>query len=196
MAEVTYISVVWTAGDTMTEAKLDNMVANDRAVDAMAQGVEFAERASPSTPGANKLHVYGKDKAGLATLYMINDNGDDLEISERHSVFTFTYPDTMRVDTSVSPVLIVTRAMEIEKAYAAVKTAPVGADLIFDINKNASTIWATQGDRLKITDGNTSGNETDFDTTSLAEGDILTLDVDQVGSSTAGADATIELKCK
>jgi len=44
MVEVTYTDVTWTAGDILTEAKLDNMVANDRAVDAMANGVMFTER--------------------------------------------------------------------------------------------------------------------------------------------------------
>ena len=69
MPEVTYTSTVWTAGDTITEAKMDNMVANDRAVDAMNNGVQMTERADPSTPTGNTLHVYVKDKSGVSALY-------------------------------------------------------------------------------------------------------------------------------
>jgi len=196
MAEITYVEVTWTAGDIITEAKQDNMTANDRAVDAMYQGVEFTERSSPSTPGSNKIHIYAKDKNGVATIYMINDAGTDAEISERHSTFVFTYVDFVGVGTSVTPVLIAPRTLTIVKAYANVKTNPTGADLILDINKNASTIWSTQANRLTISDGNTSGTQTSFNTTTLAEGDILTLDIDQIGSTVPGADLTVSLKCK
>lgn len=77
MPEVTYTTVSWTAGDVLTEAKLDNMVANDRAVDAMNNGIELAERAAPSTPVANRLHVYAKDVSGYTELYGIDGDGKD-----------------------------------------------------------------------------------------------------------------------
>ncbi len=196
MAETTWVPVVWTGGDFITEAKMDSMVANDRAVDAMAQGIEFIERASPSTPASNKLHLYCQDKSGVPTLYMIKDDGTNSEISERHSTFYFPFQDTLVVGTSVCPTIIVTRALTIVKAYAVVKTAPTDASIIVDINKNGSTIWSTQDDRLTIADGATTGNTTSFNTTSLVEGDLLTLDIDQVGSTVAGADLTVALKCK
>lgn len=195
MAETTYTSVVWTTGDTITEAKMDNMVANDRAVDAMAQGVEFTERAAPSTPAANKLHLYVKDKDGVPTLYAINDAGTDFEIGERHSTLVFTYPDALVVGASVSSLLVATRDMTITKAYANVKTAPTGQAIVIDINKNGTTIWSTQANRVQIAAAASSGTQTSFNTTSLAEGDVLTMDIDQVGSGTAGADLTVSLKC-
>lgn len=196
MAEVTYVSVVWTAGDTITEAKLDNMVANDRAVDAMYQGIELTERASPSTPGANKVHFYAKDKAGVPTLYTINDAGTDYELSEGRPTFIFTITGTLATGTSKTPIIPVHRDLTIVRAYAVVKTAPTGASIIIDINKNASTIWATQANRLTIVAGATSGNQTSFDTTALLADDSLTLDVDQVGSTIAGTDLTVSLRCK
>ncbi len=196
MAEVTYVEVVWTAGDIITEAKMDNMVANDRAVDAMLNGIEFTERATPSTPASNKIHLYAKDKSGVSTLYAIHDGGVDFEISERHSTFVFTYPDALIADTDVCPTLVATRSLEIVKVYANVKTAPTGADLIVDINKNGSTIWSTQANRLTIAASAVAGTQTSFNTTALVEGDKLTLDIDQVGSTVAGEDLTVEIKCK
>jgi len=204
MAEVTYTSVTWTAGDIITEAKMDNMVANDRAVDAMNNGVQFTERATPSTPSANNVHIYAKDKSGVATLYGINDVATDFEISERHSTFVFTYPDVLSTGVSVVPLLVATRPLTIVKAYANVKTAPTGVvgtpiagkSLVLDVNKNSSTVWSTQSDRLSIVDGATSGSQTNFNTTSLVEGDTLSLDIDYVGSTVAGADLTVEIKVK
>ena len=197
MAETTYTAVTWTAGDYITEAKMDNMVANDRAVDAMANGIEFTERAAPDTPAANKVHLYGKDKSGVPTLYAINDAGTDYELSEGRPTFLFTIVGTLATGTSLTPILPVHRDLTIVKAYAVVKTAPTGADLVIDINKGGTSIWnATQANRLTISASATSGSQTSFDTTALSADDSLTLDVDQVGSTVAGADLSVYLRCK
>lgn len=87
MVEVTFTTVSWTAGDYLTEAKMDLMVANDRAVDAMAQGILFSERAAPSTPAVNKLHLYAKDKSGVSTLYYKKDDGVVVEIGAAEGGF-------------------------------------------------------------------------------------------------------------
>ena len=202
MAEVTYSSVVWTAGDIITEAKLDSMVANDRAVDAMNNGVQLDERATPSTPAANKLHLYAKNKSGVSTLYTINAGGTDYELSEGRPCFSFSLTGGLYVLTSVAPLCIVHRALTIIKAYAVVKTAPTGVagtpiagmSLVLDINRNGSTIWSTTDNRLSIANGDTTGTQTSFNTT-LVEGDNLSLDIDYVGSTVAGADLTVLLRC-
>lgn len=197
MPDVYYTTVTWTAGDVITEAKLDNMVANDRAVDAMANGVELTERSDPSTPGANKVHLYAKDKSGVPTLYAINDAGTVYELSEGRPTFLFTIEGSLVASTNLTPLLLAHRALTIVKAYAAVKTAPTGADLIIDINKNGTSIWATtQANRLKILANATTGQQTSFDTTTLTEADQLTLDIDQIGSTISGSDLTVYLRCK
>ena len=194
---MSYVSVVWTAGDIITEAKLDAMVANDREPEAMYQGVEMTERSSPGTPDANKLHLYCKDKGGISTLYVINDAGTDYELSEGRPSFMFTVPGSLYTTTSATPIHIVHRTLTITKVYAAVKTAPTGASLIIDINKGGTSIWSgDQGNRVAITAGNYSGTSTSFTTTALAEEDQLTLDIDQVGSTISGSDLTVLLKCK
>lgn len=102
---------------------------------------------------------------------------------------------TLTTGTSLTPAMVVVTAQTITKVYAYVKTAPTGASILIDINKNGTSIWnTTQANRLAITAGNNSGDQTSFDTTSLAEGDVLTFDIDQVGSSVSGADLTIVVK--
>lgn len=109
--------------------------------------------------------------------------------------FVFTVTGALVTGTSLAPLLIATQTLTITKVYVNVKTAPTDADLIIDINKNGTSIWnSTQANRATISDGATSGTQTSFDTTSLSEGDILTLDIDQIGSTVAGADLTVVVK--
>ena len=79
-------------------------------------------------------------------------------------------------------------------ARVMVGTAPTGANLIVDVNKNGTTIYTTQGNRPTVTAGsNAGGPGTTPDVTSLVAGDYLTVDVDQVGSTVAGADLTVSV---
>lgn len=67
-----YIDVTWTGGDTITEAKMDNMVSNDRAEDAHAAGVHLNNNAS----------IKGTDSG--STLYNLikMNSADEIEIGE------------------------------------------------------------------------------------------------------------------
>lgn len=196
MAETTYTTITWTAGDFITEAKMDNMVANDRAVDAMEQGIELVERADPSTPAGNRLHLYAKDKAGVPTLYVINDAGTIYELAESTPCYEFPIASEAFVTSLAAPPLLVIRDSEIVSVNAYANTAPVGASLIFDINLNGTTIWSTQANRVTITASAQTGSQSSFNTTDLSENDVLTLDVDQVGSSTPGSDIVVKVKTK
>ena len=82
----------------------------------------------------------------------------------------------------------------ISRIDAYVDTAPTGASIICDINKNGVSVWAvTQANRITINVGAGSGSQTSFDTTEVVSGDYFTLDIDQVGSSTAGSDLSLAL---
>jgi len=111
-----------------------------------------------------------------------------------YHTIVFTIAGTVSTSTNKAPSIIMPYAATIVKAYAYARTAPTGAALIFDINKNGTTIWTTQNNRLQIAAGANTGTQTSFDVTSLAESDRLDIDVDQVGSTVAGADVTVELK--
>ena len=73
----------------------------------------------------------------------------------------------------------------------AAKTAPAGAALIVDILKNGVSLLASQ---LTLAAGATQATSTAFVTgAAIALGDLLTLNVVQVGSTTAGQDITIQM---
>jgi hypothetical protein len=89
--------------------------------------------------------------------------------------------------------VVVTGNYTISKCWAVAKTAPTGADLIIDVHVNGTTIWSTQANRITILANATSGSQTSFNTTALNAGDVLSIDVDQVGSTIPGTGITVEL---
>ena len=78
---------------------------------------------------------------------------------------------------------------------ASIDTAPTGADVIFDVNKNGTTLFTVQANRLTIAAGtNAAAEVTSMDVTGFAVGDYLTVDVDQIGSTVAGSDAVLSIR--
>jgi hypothetical protein len=126
---------------------------------------------------------------------LITYQGSPLGISGG-SKFTFDLAIGINAQTgtSLTNAAIVTDNCTASKVYAYCKTAPTGQALIFDINLNGTTIWSTQSNRVQIAASGTSGSSTTFNTASLTEGDILTIDIDQIGSSDPGKDITVILK--
>lgn len=88
------------------------------------------------------------------------------------------------------------RTLTFLEVYLEVGTAPTGASLIVDVKKNGTTIWSTTGNRAAIAASATSGSSTTFNTTTMANGDRLTFDVVQVGSTIAGSDLTLQVVMK
>lgn len=72
------------------------------------------------------------------------------------------------------------------RAYA--DTAPTGATLIADVNKNGTTIFTTQGNRPTVAIAGNASSTTAPDVTAVAAGDRISVDIDQIGSGTAGSD--------
>lgn len=84
------------------------------------------------------------------------------------------------------------RTLTLVGAWVAANTAPTGATIIADVNKNGTTVFTTQGNRPTVAiSGNGGGISATPDVTSLADGDYLTVDIDQVGSTVAGSNVTI-----
>ena len=74
---------------------------------------------------------------------------------------------------------------------AYVGTAPTGTTAIFDVHKDGTTIYTTQGNRPTIAISGFASTETAPDVTAWAEDSYLTFETDQVGSDDEGADSSI-----
>lgn len=98
----------------------------------------------------------------------------------------FTETGTLRMPLDASYMIVGVRLMA--------GTAPSGASILIDVNKNGTTIFTTQSNRPTIASGaNAGGPGATPNVTALVAGDYLTVDIDQVGSTTAGSDLVVSI---
>lgn len=84
---------------------------------------------------------------------------------------------------------------EIVNVTAVVGTAPTGATLIVDVEKDGVTIFTTQANRPVVPiAGTESPVSARPDVTQVAAGEVLALQVDQIGSTVAGADLDVSIQ--
>lgn len=86
--------------------------------------------------------------------------------------------------------------MKLTSVKVVVDTAPTGANLIVDIHTGTAggtTIFTTQANRPTISAGNKTGTDFIPDITDIAEDTEFSLYIDQIGSTVAGSDLTVEL---
>lgn len=123
-----------------------------------------------------------------------DDPGNDATVVtliavSRMAVFTFTgvlavTPGTIRIYNKTGFTITVSQV------FLSVSLAPTTQAIIVDINKNGTTIFTTQANRPQIAAGANTGFTTTIDVPTLADGDYFTMDIDQVGSGTPGANLT------
>ena len=138
-----------------------------------------------TTPGNSRY--YGTNSGGTKGYHALPVATKTLPYSIYGNLVTETGSFRLYNDTSSS--------WTIQSVRATVGTAPTGSSLVIDININGTTIFTTQGNRPTITaGGSTSGKVINMDIVTVATGQYLTVDVDQVGSTTPGRDLTVQLE--
>ena len=174
-----YVTVTWTGGDTITEAKLDNMVANDRAEDAHESGIYLLN-------STGKVQFRNASSSLDAQIY--EDSNNILQFVRGAGGFAgLDINLATQIRGSISQIANAvqfppaTRAMTINEVLVQVASDGVqaGGQMTFDINKNGTSIWASnQGNRVKLNSASARGTQTSFDTTSVSKYDNFSLDVD------------------
>ena len=92
-------------------------------------------------------------------------------------------------------------ACAISRIDATVTTAPTGSTILIDVNEcttptSCTSIWsATQANRLTVNTSAFTASQTTFDDSSIALGNYLGFDLDQVGSTVAGSNLTVTVVC-
>src|SRR6266545_8352971 len=84
-------------------------------------------------------------------------------------------------------------AVTITAVRASVGSAPTGASVIVDVNKNGVTIFSTQSNRPAIAAGTVTDLADAINVPAVGAGEYLTVDIDQVGSSTPGSDLSVTI---
>ena len=82
--------------------------------------------------------------------------------------------------------------MTVTQVFAKVGTAPVGSTIIVDIHNNGTTILSTKisidaSEKTSLT----AATPPVISVPGLTQGDEITIDIDQIGASTAGKDLTV-----
>jgi hypothetical protein len=109
---------------------------------------------------------------------------------------TFSAAGTVAVKTGAHR-FYVEDGLTVVSVRASVGTAPTGASLIVDVNRNGTSLWATTtANRPTIAASGNTALAGAMDTDALVAGDYLTIDIDQVGSTVAGADLTVIVRMR
>jgi hypothetical protein len=108
----------------------------------------------------------------------------------------FNYPGTLAVTVGTGKYPIKGGTYTIISVAAYANSAPTGAAVIIDVNKNDTTIFGTQANRPTIAAGSKAATVGAFSVSSLTDGDFISIDIDQVGSTAAGGDLVVVVRMK
>lgn len=133
--------------------------------------------------------IYVRDATGVAW------------VSTMVQSFRISIQGALAAETNIVPPIVFPSGGTINKVSVRVGTAPVGAAITLDLNKY-STSEVSQGSIFdgetlpSIVAGDYHISVSDFHSTYgvLAADEYLTLDIDSVGSSTAGADLSLTIE--
>lgn len=193
LGAITYTAVSWTTGDVITEAKMDNMVANEQAYDShAAQGVLLN----------NNKSFAGKNAAGNANLNLIKLGSDDKVVIGDGNT------DVLKASTIVIQVFDGgdNTATGDGKAYFQVPPELAGMNLV-EVRARVVTAGTTNTTDIQIAnvtdsvdmlstkmtidstevDTSTAATPAVIDTTKddVVEGDVLRIDIDAVSTTPA-----------
>lgn len=181
-----YIPVTWTGGDTITEAKLDNMVSNDRAEDAHESGVYLLN-------SSGKLKF--KNISGVVDAEIYEDSNNVLQIIQGAGGFAgldinlaTQIRGAILAGTNKAQFPPATRDFTIVETLVQVAGdgTQAGGQMTFDINKNGTSIWAaTQANRMKLAASSARGTvvAANIDTITVDKYDNFGVDVDVTDST-------------
>ena len=170
--------------------------ANARTNLGLVIGTDVAAIASPTFTGtpAAPTASGGTNTTQLATTAFVTTAVAARTINRQLS----WYEDgTLTAATSKGPLRRIDAAVTLTGAYLSIKTAPTGAALIVDIKRSTTgpdgTFTTIFSSLPQIAISAFSGNSTSLSITSLAAGDIVRMDITQIGSTIAGASLTVDL---
>lgn len=128
--------------------------------------------------------------------FSVYDDTNEIWVPQNHQkIFLFSKQGVLSVQTGKSR-FYADFGFRIIQVRASVNTAPTGASLIVDVNKNGTTIFTTQANRPTIAASgftDTGTPDIDGDERDIDPGDYIQIDIDQVGSTVPGSDLTVQL---
>lgn len=172
-----------------------NNTYDDQTASSWSGGASTSSSVSITATNSPAGNVLGPNvMTGYTSSSPVSDSGTASQLEAAEKTIVLMAQGTLAVTTKVSNFQFAAPWPGIiKRARLIANTGPAGAAVICDFLLNGTTIWSTQGNRVQIAAGATSGTQASFNTTSFAAGDVFTFNVAQVGSSTPGADLVMEL---
>jgi hypothetical protein len=109
-----------------------------------------------------------------------------------HQVQVFTVPGTLSAGVGRAKFYI-PGSITLSNVRASVGTAPTGAAVTIDVNKNGSSVFTTNPKPV-IYAGQTVVSTSTPNITTFSAGDYITVDIDTVGSLNPGSDLTVQIE--
>jgi hypothetical protein len=152
----------------------------------------LGQQATPSSPASGSNKLYFKSD-GLP--YRLDSSGGERLVGTG-TVLAFSLGGALTVQSGAHRIYNDTGAtLTIRSVRASVGTAPTGAAILVDVNIGGTTIFTTQGNRPSIAVSTNTAKVTNMSVTTIADGGYFTVDVDQIGSTVAGSDLTVQILC-
>ena len=166
-------------GSNDTNAKLT--VEGAISLDEISAPTNTADRGQLYTNADNHLHF-------------INGAGTDVKVTEEVFIVALSDETTNLATGTAKASFHMPFAMTLTAVKANCTTAPVGSTIIVDINEAGSTILSTKLsiDASELT-SSTAASAAVISDTALANDALITFDIDQVGSTTAGKGLKVTL---
>jgi len=192
-----------------TGAIVDPEVPDPGSAGAPADAAYITSGSNPSLPNALSLTpvepLFGEASAGEYVL-SLKFNPEHFSISSGSlnsifvpepgiSFFTYRVDGALAVAENVAETLVVSSAITITKITAYVDDPGTAGSTIVDIHKNGTTIFTTQANRPEIAfDGVSLYSSEAPDVVEIDAFDVLTLDIDSIGTSASSLTVTIEIE--
>jgi hypothetical protein len=125
------------------------------------------------------------DKVKLANAELASPNAEE--------TITWFFSGVLTTGTKKDAALL-GKAGTITDVRAYLDTSGSGSSTIVDVNKNGTTIFTTQANRPTIAAGANASSTAGPDVTSVAAGDRLSVDLDQLGTGAADLYVSVTIK--
>lgn len=118
--------------------------------------------------------------------------GTPTAVAGENLPFTQAGPLQVGIGTTAYPIKGGT--FTIVSVAARLAAAPTGSSVIVDVNKNGASIYGNQSFRPTIADGGYDAAVGTHSVSQLVDGDYVTVDIDQVGSTSPGSHLVVVIR--
>lgn len=185
----------------MATASVTNTFTNGTTADATEVNTNFNDLVT--FVNGSVLHLDGSKTMtgalamGSQKITGLADPTADTEAATRKvadtGTFVFTQAGALAVGTGATR-LYLPFGITIIEVEAAVGTAPTGASILVDVNVDGTTIFTTPSNRPEIAVSTFVDPATTIEDATHTDGQYLTVDIDQVGSTITGSDLVVVIR--